>query len=95
MLRRLSTTRSALCLLLSCCAMLQGCASTGKPAAEVKTGMYIDAGLEFVVEYPLAWNKDRRLVFGRREGEVRWTHPEHPHTLLRIKSYLPQQQTLR
>ena len=57
--------------------------------------MYIDAALEFVVEYPLAWNKDRRLVFGRREGEVRWTHPEHPHTLLRIKSYLPQQQTLR
>ena len=94
MVRFLSAPQFALCLLLSVCATLQGCAATSKSEGAVKTGMYIDAALEFSVEYPLAWSKDRRLIFGRGEGEVRWTHPEHPHTLLRIKSFVLKQQAL-
>ena len=93
MIRLPATPRLAFALLLICGIILQGCASSGKPEPDVKIGMYIDAVLEFVVEYPLSWNKERRLIFGRTQGEVRWTHPDHPHTLIRIKSYIPEQQT--
>ena len=48
--------------------------------------MHIDTVLDFVVEYPLSWHKERRLTYGSTDGEVRWTHPEHPATLLLIKS---------
>lgn len=94
MIRLLSTARFTLCLVLSCGVILQGCASPRTSEADVKTGMYLDATLEFVVEYPLQWSKDRRLIFGRREGEVRWTPPDDTKTLLRIKSYVPKQQAL-
>ncbi len=56
--------------------------------------MHFDAVLEFIVEYPLSWSKDRRISFGSKQGEVRWTHPAYPQTLLRIKSYRPEQQAL-
>ena len=46
-----------------------------------------DAVLDFVVEYPLAWEKERRLNYGSKEGEVLWTHPEHPDTTVLIGSY--------
>lgn len=93
MIRLPLTPRLFFSLLLSCCIILQSCASSGKPEPDVKIGMYIDAVLEFDVEYPLSWSKERRLIFGRKQGEVRWTHPDHPHTLVRIKSYIPEQQT--
>jgi hypothetical protein len=82
------------CLLLAIGINLQGCASKGEPEPQKKIGMHIDAVLEFIVEYPLSWSKDRRLDFGSKHGEVRWTHPGYPQTLLRIKSYIPKQQTL-
>lgn len=88
-----SKLRLVFYLLLSCYVILQGCASSGKPEPNVKIGMYVDAVLEFIVEYPLSWSKERRIIFGRRQGEVRWTHPDHPDTLVRIKSYVPEQQT--
>jgi len=50
--------------------------------------MHIDAVLDFVVEYPLAWQKEIRIAYGSREGEVRWTQPDHPATLLRVISML-------
>ena len=74
------------CLLLSLCIILQGCASTKEPKSGLKVGMHIDAVLEFNVAYPLSWNKDRRITYGSKEGEVRWTHPDHPNTLLTIRS---------
>jgi len=74
------------CLLLSLCIILQGCSSAKTPKSGVKVGMHIDAVLEFIVEYPLSWSKERRLTYGSKEGEVRWTHPDHPNTLLTIRS---------
>lgn len=56
--------------------------------------MHLDAVLEFVVEYPLSWSKERRLVYGSMEGEVRWAPPSQPNILLQIKSYIPKQQDL-
>ena len=56
--------------------------------------MHIDAVLEFIVEYPQSWSKDRRLSYGSKEGEVRWSHPDQPQTLLKIKSYLQKQPAL-
>jgi hypothetical protein len=92
MIRLLSTRRLFLFSLFSICFTLQGCASRGEPEVKVKIGMHVDAVLEFIVEYPLSWNKDRRLVFDSKEGEVRWTHPDHPQTLLRIRSFVPERQ---
>lgn len=92
MIRLISTRRLVFCLLFSFCFILQGCASKGEPEVKVKIGMHVDAVLEFIVEYPLSWNKDRRLVFDSKEGEVRWTHPDHPQTLLRIRSFVPERQ---
>jgi hypothetical protein len=53
----------------------------------MKIGMHIDAVMEFVVEYPLDWPKERRLDYGSSDGEVRWTHPEDPAIKLRIISH--------
>lgn len=50
--------------------------------------MHIDTVLKFVVEYPLAWDKDRLVTFGRNTGEVRWTNPKHKQKLLRIRSFI-------
>lgn len=75
-------------LLLGCCLLLQGCGGAAQSAPATKIAMHIDAVLEFAVEYPQDWHKDRRLSYGSRDGEVRWSHPEHPATLLRIKSSL-------
>ena len=68
--------------------VLPGCASKGHSTSSVKFGMHIDAVLEFVVEYPLKWKKDRRLEYGRNEGEIRWRDPTQSETLLQITSYL-------
>jgi hypothetical protein len=73
-------------LLISSCVILQACALTEKPTAEMRIGMHYDAVLHFVMEYPLAWEKERRVAYGSKEGEVRWTNPDHPATLLRVKS---------
>lgn len=78
-------------LLIGCCVLLQACATADKSEPSLKIGMHIDAVLEFVMEYPQAWSKDRRLASGGREGELRWTHPDQPMTLLRVKSSLLQQ----
>jgi len=59
----------------------------------MKIGMHIDAVLEFVVEYPLQWKKDRRLEYGRHEGEIRWSHPDQGGTLLQVSSHLRQHTT--
>lgn len=86
MMRFLSKSRRFLLVLLSACAVLQACAAAEHTGPEMKIGMHYDAVLDFVVEYPLSWHKDRRLAYGSRDGEVRWVHPEHPATLLRVKS---------
>lgn len=65
--------------------LLTGCASSN-PGTKEKIGMHFDAVLEFVVEYPLSWRKDRRLPYKSESGEVRWTHPDHPEVLLKILS---------
>ena len=70
------------------CFALQGCATSGQSKPVTKIAMHIDAVLEFVVEYPLLWEKDRRLPFGSSEGEIRWTPPSDQGTLLKIKSQL-------
>ena len=68
--------------------VLPGCASKGHSTSDMKVGMHIDAVLEFVVEYPLTWQKDRRLEYGSNEGEIRWRHPIQSETLLQITSHL-------
>lgn len=73
--------------------VLPGCASKGHSTSGVKVGMHIDAVLEFVVEYPLQWKKDRRLEYGRNEGEIRWRHPTQSGTLLQITSHLREYRT--
>ena len=73
--------------------VLPGCASKGHSTSGVKFGMHIDAVLEFVVEYPLKWKKDRRLEYGRNEGEIRWRHPTQSETLLQITSHLREYRT--
>lgn len=65
--------------------LMVGCAPK-KPGGTEKIGMHFDAVLEFVVEYPLTWEKDRRLPYNSIDGEVRWTHPEHPGVVLKILS---------
>ena len=72
---------------------LPGCALTGASPSEIKVGLHIDAVLELVVEYPLHWKKDRRLEYGRNEGEIRWTPPEQDNTLLQVTSYFRKYQT--
>jgi hypothetical protein len=82
-----------ICLLGISLMALHGCASKSNSTSEMKVGLHIDAVLELVVEYPLKWSKDRRLEFGRIEGEIRWRHPEQNETLLRVTSRLREHQT--
>lgn len=78
---------AALLLLLSACV-------GGASSQDVeKVGMHIDAVLEFVIEYPLDWVKDRRLAFGSTEGEVRWTGPGPTLARLRVISNRRRQHT--
>ncbi|MDT8441429.1 MAG: hypothetical protein RQ723_07195 [Desulfuromonadales bacterium] len=61
-------------LLISLC--LSGCSLLGLDAAQhngVEVGMHIDARLEFAVEYPLSWDKERLLYPDENRGLVRWT----------------------
>lgn len=81
-------------LLAVCLIVLQGCAAKGNSASGIKVGLHIDAVLEFVVEYPLQWKKDRRLEYGRNEGEIRWTHPDQDGTLLQVTSHFRGYQTV-
>lgn len=75
----------ALLIVLSAC-------MGGKQASHVeKVGMHIDAVLEFVIEYPLDWTKDRRLTYGSVDGEVRWTSPDNKSAQLRVLSHHRQQ----
>lgn len=68
-------------------AFLQACSAKEQPLQGAKIGMHIDAVLEFVIEYPLDWTKDRRLRYGSNEGEVRWTHPGNESVVLRVVSH--------
>ncbi len=83
----LSTRQIVFLLLFSSFIFLQACAVSEKVESNKKVGMHIDTVLDFVVEYPLSWGKDRRITYGSKDGEVRWTHPEYPETLLRIESH--------
>ena len=80
-------------LLVVCLIILPGCAAKGDSAPGINVGLHIDAVLEFVVEYPLRWKKDRRLAYGRNEGEIRWSHPEQAGTLLQVTSHFREHQT--
>ena len=73
--------------------VLPGCASKGNSTSGMKVGMHIDAVLELIVEYPLKWKKDRRLEYGRNEGEIRWRHPTQSETLLQVSSHLREYRT--
>jgi len=88
-----SMTKSFIYLLAVTLIFISGCASKGTPTAGMKVGMHIDAVLEFVIEYPLKWKKDRRLEYGRNEGEIRWRHPTQSETLLQITSHLREYRT--
>ncbi len=76
-----------LTLLIPFMLALLACSAKEQPMQGMKIGMHIDAVLEFVVEYPLDWAKDRRINYGSYHGEVRWTHPDDSATMLRILSY--------
>ena len=89
----ISRTRSLICLLAFCLTLLPGCAQKNQSISGMKVGMHIDAVLELVVEYPLKWKKDRRLEYGRNEGEIRWSHPEQKETLLQVTSRFRQLQS--
>ena len=80
-------------LLLVFLIVLQGCATKGNSTSDIKIGLHIDAVLEFVVEYPLNWEKDRRLVYRRNEGGIRWSHPEQDDTMLQVTSHFREHQT--
>ena len=83
----MSSAKGFIYLLAFTLTVLSGCASKEHPAAILKVGMHIDAVLEFVIEYPLRWEKDRRLEYGRHEGEVRWRQPDQGGTLLQVSSH--------
>ena len=82
----MSSTKCFICLLVFALTVLPGCASKEQPTSVMKVGMHIDAVLEFVIEYPLRWEKDRRLEYGRHEGEIRWRNPAQGGTLLQVSS---------
>jgi hypothetical protein len=90
-IRFLPRFRPFLLVLISSCIFLQACAATGQPDTGEKIGMHIDAVLDFAIEYPLSWKKVRRVAYGSRQGEVRWTDPGHPGTLLQVRSTLAKQ----
>ena len=84
------TIRTLTCLTtLLLCALLLGCAAgTSKQEEEkrVRIGMHIDALLEFAIEYPLAWQKERRLHRAEERGVVTWTAPVDDGVHLRVVS---------
>ena len=79
-------------LLILCGLVISGCGAAKNEATNsgMKVGLHIDAVLEFVVEYPLQWDKERRLIYGKNEGEVRWTDPGDKETLFFISSFIRQ-----
>ena len=83
----------SLVLLLLTCFFLANCARQGLSTDQKKIGMHIDAVLEFVIEYPLDWKKDRRVIYGTSNGEVRWTRQtDSGNVMLRViskKSIIP------
>jgi hypothetical protein len=87
-----SCSRLSTFLIAALLTVLPGCASKGPSISGMKVGLHIDAVLELVVEYPLQWRKDRRLDYGRNEGEIRWSHPNQDGTLLLISSRFRQYQ---
>jgi hypothetical protein len=69
--------------------LLAGCASGGAGESDggtVKVGMHIDALLEFAIEYPLDWKKQRLLYRAEDRGEVRWTPPGGGKVQLAVSS---------
>lgn len=81
-------TRSFFFLLAFIVTVLSGCAAKNQSVSDMKVGLHIDAVLELVMEYPLKWTKDRRLEYGRNEGEIRWSHPDQEGTVLLVSSRL-------
>ena len=74
-------------LLVLACLFLANCTRQGLLSDQKKIGMHIDAVLEFVIEYPLDWQKDRRVIYGTSNGEVRWSHQTHSgDVMLRVIS---------
>lgn len=82
--------RLSFVIVMATALLLSACAPKGDRTADMKIGMHFDAVLEFVIEYPLKWQKDRRVKFGRSSGEVRWTDPSTPTSKLRVFSMLEQ-----
>jgi len=89
----ISSTKLFMSLLAVAMIVLSGCASKVQSPSGMKVGMHIDAVLEFIVEYPLEWKKDRRLEYGSNEGKVRWSHPDQKGTMLQITSQFRGAQT--
>jgi hypothetical protein len=94
MIRTDSTFRQLFFLMFCLGLLLQGCASGKGSLSGIKTGMHIDAVLECAIEYPLLWTKDRRLAYGSKNGEIRWTPPKHDGTILRLISQQRGQETI-
>jgi hypothetical protein len=94
MIQARSVFHFSLFLLVVCGLCLQGCASRKDTEKVFKTGMHIDAVLEFAIEYPLFWTKDRRITYGSSNGEIRWKPPKYDGTLLRLNSEKQDQNTL-
>jgi len=89
----ISSVKNVIYLLVIGMTALTGCAPKSVSTSGMKVGMHIDAVLEFVVEYPLKWKKDRRLEYGRNEGEVRWTHTARTGAMLQVTSHYREYQT--
>lgn len=90
----------ALTALLLGAFLLQGCSGMKTTGSSIKTGMHIDAVLACAIEHPLSWTKDRRLVYGSKNGEILWQPPEADGTLLKLvseqrKTIEPEQQLTR
>ena len=65
--------------------------TNGSIKAEDKNRPAHRRGAEFVVDYPSLWAKDRRIVYGGKNGEVRWTENKRQGTLLKVSSLLLKQ----
>lgn len=93
-------TLRALTALLLGGLLLQSCTGMNTAGSSIKTGMHIDAVLACAIEHPLSWTKDRRLVYGSKNGEILWQPPDADGTLLRLiseqrKTIEPEQQLTR
>lgn len=69
--------------------LLGGCAARG-PAEDSGgpqgVGMHIDAHLEFAMEYPLHWSRERILYREEEQGVVHWTGPGNGSPRLSVLS---------